>query len=119
MILLLTIVIALIFILIAKFILPLLIQNAKLKKEYRNITLLQPSSIPFIGNVHQLDTRTYMFHKLLLQLSKESQEKDIGAFCIWYSLWPAIFLCSAKGLEVITFYVFLQNLISSIDIDIC
>ncbi len=100
MIILLTTIIALIFILIAKFILPLLIRHSQLQKDYRNITLLPLSSIPFIGNVHQFDKRPYVFFQLLIRLAKESQDQNKGVFCLWCGIWPTIFLCTGEGLEV-------------------
>jgi hypothetical protein len=44
-----------------------------------------------------------------LRLSKECQDQNKGVFCLWYSLWPTVILCSGKGLEVFTF-----NIISKI-----
>jgi hypothetical protein len=102
MILLLTIFGVLLFILIVKWILPIFKRHSQLQKDYQNISLLPVSSIPFVGNVHQFDKKTYIFYKLILQLAKQCQDQDKGLFCIWLSLSPVIFLCSAKGLEVLT-----------------
>jgi hypothetical protein len=103
MILLLTILVVLLFILIVKWVLPNWKRHSQLLKDYQNISVLPLSPIPFVGNVHQFDKRTYMFYKLVFRLAKECQDQDKGLFCIWYTLSPIIFLCSAKGLEVLTF----------------
>ncbi len=100
MIILLTTIIALIFILIAKFILPLLIRHSQLQKDYRNITLLPLSSIPFVGNLNQFDKRPHVFLQLVFRLAKESQDQNKGVFCLWCGIWPMIFLCTGQGLEV-------------------
>jgi hypothetical protein len=102
MILLSTIFGALLFILIVKWILPIFKRHSQLQKDYQNISLLPVSLIPFVGNVHQIDKKASIFYKLLFQLAKQCQDQDKGLFCIWLSLSPTIFLCTSKGLEVLT-----------------
>ncbi len=106
MVLLLTIFVILLFILILKYVLPILKRHSQLQKDYENISLLPLSSVPFVGNVHQFDKRTYIFYKLLFRLGQECQDQGKGLFCIWYTIWPMIFLCSGKGLEVHAFYFY-------------
>jgi hypothetical protein len=100
MLLLLTIIVVLILIVIIKFVLPILIRHSQLQKEYRNITLLPLSSIPFMGNLHQFDKRPHVFFQSLLRQAKESQDQNKGVFCLWCGIWPTIFLCTGEGLEV-------------------
>ncbi len=90
--------------LIVNYILPIFKQHSQLQKDYRNITLLSLSSIPFIGNLHLIDKRPHVFFQLLCRMSKLCQDQEKGIFCLWYALWPMIFLCTAKGLEVCKFY---------------
>jgi hypothetical protein len=100
MLMLLTITVILTLVVIVKFVLPILIRYSQLQKDYRNITLLPLSSIPFIGNLHQFDKRPHVLCQLLLRLAKESQDQNKGAFCLWCGIWPMIFLCTGQGLEV-------------------
>ena len=92
--------VALLLLLVFKNVLPILKQYSQLRKDYQNISLLPISPIPFVGNIHQFDKRTYVFFELLVRLGKECQDQGKGLFCMWYSLRPMIFLCSGKGLEV-------------------
>ena len=103
MTLLLVIFVTLLAILIFKYVLPYWKQYLELKKDYETISPLPISPIPFVGNVHQFDKRTYMFLKLFVRLAREYQEQGKGVYCIWYSIWPMIVLCSGKGLEVSAF----------------
>ncbi len=100
MILLLTIFVILLFILILKYVLPILKRQSQLRKDYQNISFLPLSSIPFVGNLHKFDKQPYDFFQLLCRISKLCQEQDTGIFCLWYSLWPVTVICTAKGLEV-------------------
>jgi hypothetical protein len=109
MLLLLTIIIILFFIISVNYILPIFKRYSQLQKDYRNITLLPLSSIPFVGNLHHFDKQQHVVFQLVLRLSKECQDQNKGVFCLWYSLWPTVILCSGKGLEVFTF-----NIISKI-----
>ncbi|CAF1410201.1 unnamed protein product [Rotaria sordida] len=54
-----------------------------------------------------------MFYDLLRRLSTECQNQDKGVYCLWYTVWPIIFLCSAKGLE--TFINNSKQLVKSFD----
>jgi hypothetical protein len=109
LLLLLTIILILISALTVKFILPILTRHSQLRKEYQTISLLPVSSIPFVGNVNHLSGGPRVFFELLCRMGKECQDQNKGAFCFWFTLWPTVFLCSAKGLEVTIFYVFSQN----------
>jgi hypothetical protein len=102
MVLFLAIIILIFFVLLAVvyYILPIFVQHRRLQKDYRNISLLPLSSIPFVGNVHQLGEESYQFFQLLCRLSKECQDQEKGLFNLWYTLWPMVFLCSGQGLEV-------------------
>lgn len=102
MALLLTVVIFWLFILLAAvyYVVPALLQHKRLVKEYRNISFLSLSSIPFVGNIHLIDKRPDVFFQFLCQLAKQAQDKNKGLFCLWYSLWPMVFICSGQGLEV-------------------
>ena len=100
MLLLLTLTVILISILIVKFLIPIFVRHSQLKKDYQNISILPCSSIPFVGNAHQLSQQPYLVCRLFQQLARECQDQDKGAFCLWFALWPMIVLCSAKGLEV-------------------
>ncbi len=106
MVLLLTLTLILLFLLIVKFIFPTFIRYLQLKKDYRNISLIPVSRIPFVGNAPCIDKRPHVFFELLCRTAKECQDQDKGAFCFWYLLWPTVFLSSAKGLEVNIFYDF-------------
>lgn len=112
------ILVALLLILIFKYISPYWKQYLKLNRDYQNISLLPISPIPFIGNIHQFDKRTYMFFKLLTHLSRECQEQGKGLYCVWYSIHPMIFLCSGKGLEVLGSYHLVLPFSSFIHLDI-
>ena len=72
----------------------------QLRQEYRTVSFLPVSSIPFIGNVHQLGKNGSDFYRLLHRISSESQKEKKGMFCLWFSIRPIIFLCSGDGLEV-------------------
>jgi hypothetical protein len=113
MVLLLTIFVILLFILILKYVLPILKRHSQLRKDYQNISFLPLSSIPFVGNLHKLDKQPYDFFQLLCRISKLCQEQDKGIFCIWYSLWPVTVICTAKGLEVCIHFTFLSQTILS------
>ena len=112
MVLLLALIAIFLFLIIVKFILPKLIDHSQLQKEYRSISLLPLSPIPFVGNLHQFDKRTYVFYELNLRLAKECQHQNKGVYCLWASMRPMIFLCSGQGLEVNTFSTFSLNTIS-------
>ena len=75
-------------------------QHRRLQKKYQNISPLPLSSVPFVGNIHQLGQQPHVFFEVLCQLSRECQDHGKGLFNLWYSLWPRIFLCSGQGLEV-------------------
>ena len=101
--------------LICKSILSFLTRYVQLRKDYREISFLPFSSIPFVGNLRQINTRSDLFFRLLLRMSKECQRKDKGIFCLWYALWPVTFICSAKGLEVHPFSSFLLEYYYDLD----
>ena len=101
--------------LICKSILSFLTRYVQLRKDYREISFLPFSSIPFVGNLRQINTRSDLFFRLLLRMSKECQRKDKGIFCLWYALWPVTFICSAKGLEVHPFFNNSKQLVKSFD----
>ncbi|UJR23874.1 hypothetical protein I4U23_026846 [Adineta vaga] len=101
------------FLLILKYILPFLIQYIQLRQDYRDISFLPLSSFPLVGNLHQIDSRGYVFFQLLCQMSKECQIKRKGIFCLWYAIWPITFVCAAKGLE--TFISNSKQLVKSFD----
>jgi len=82
------------------YILPPLQRHKRLLQDYRNISFLPLSSIPFIGNLHQFDKRPHVFFRLICQLAKQSQDQGKGLFCIWFGITPRLLLCSAQGLEV-------------------
>jgi len=102
MLLLLTTIIAflLLLLIIVNYVLPVLKRHSQLQKDYRNISFLPLSSIPFVGNLHLIDQRPYVFFQLLCRMAKVCQDQDKGIFCLWYALWPMTFLCTGKGLEV-------------------
>jgi hypothetical protein len=116
MILLLAIII--IFLLIVKYILPILTRHSQLQKDYQNISFLPLSSIPFVGNLHLIDKRPDVFFRLLCRMSRECQNLDKGIFCLWYALWPMTFLCTAKGLEVWIFDFLWKRHILFINLDV-
>jgi hypothetical protein len=70
MILLLTIIIILLLLVIVKCVLPILTRHSQLQRDYRNITLLPLSSIPFVGNLHLIDKRPHVFFE---RMSKSRQ----------------------------------------------
>ncbi|UJR34522.1 hypothetical protein I4U23_021930 [Adineta vaga] len=82
----------LLFLLLIYYVVPILRKYNKFRQDYRNVPSLPISNIPFIGNLHQLDRQQYIFSCLLLQMSKESQTQGKGLFCLWYSVWPMIFV---------------------------
>jgi hypothetical protein len=100
MLMLLTTIIIVIFIVIMKFVLPILKKYFQLQKEYRDITLLPLASIPFLGNVHQLNNEPHVLFQLFIGLTKTCQDQNKGLLCVWYTLWPMVILFSAEGLEV-------------------
>ncbi|CAF1518303.1 unnamed protein product [Adineta steineri] len=102
-----------ILLIIVKYILPTFIRYLQLKKDYQNISFLPFSSIPFVGNLHLIDHRPYIFFQLMCRLSHECQIKEKGIFCLWYSLSPVLYICSANGLE--TFINNSKQLIKSFD----
>ena len=101
------------FLIILYYLVPILVRYRRLQKDYRNITFLPLSAIPFVGNLHQLDPRPHIFFQLICQLSKESQDQGKGLFCLWYTLWPMVFLCSGQGLEVSILNSFIEKTHSS------
>jgi hypothetical protein len=100
MLMLLTTIIIVIFIVIMKFVLPILKKYFQLQKEYRDITLLPLASIPFLGNVHQLNNEPHVLFQIFNGLIKTCQDQNKGLLCVWYTLWPMVILFSAEGLEV-------------------
>jgi hypothetical protein len=106
MVLLLTIIIVflLLLLIIVNYVWSLLARHAQLQKDYRSVSFLPISTIPFVGNLHLIDRQPPVFFQLLCRLSKECQKKDKGVFCLWYAVWPMTFICSANGLEVWIFY---------------
>lgn len=94
----LTTVVVVISIVIVKFILPILKRYFQLKREYRDITILP--TIPFLGNIHQLNGAPHHLYQLVIRLSKACQHQNKGLYCIWYLLWPMVVICSGDGLEV-------------------
>ncbi|CAF5134857.1 unnamed protein product [Rotaria magnacalcarata] len=85
-----------------------------LRRDYRNITSLPISRIPFVGNIHQFDKRSHVFSSLIVrmaQLSQQQQQQD--CFCLWYSLWPMIFACTGQNLA--TFINNSKQLVKSFD----
>ncbi len=105
MLLLLTIIIVFLIIVTVKFVIPTLVTYSQLQKDYQNISLLPLSSIPFVGNANHLGKGQQDFFQLICRMSKVCQEQDKGIFCLWYALWPMIFLCSPHGLEVFQFFI--------------
>ena len=77
-----------------------LLRQKRLIKDYRNISFLPLSSIPFIGNLHVIDKTPDGFFRLICRLAKQTQDQNNGLFCLWYSIWPMVFICTGKGLEV-------------------
>ena len=108
----------LISIIVFKFILPFVTRHSQLQQDYQNITLIPVSSIPFLGHLSYLNEQPRDVFQLVCRLSKECQDQDKGLFCLWYAMWPATFLCSAKGLEVISYHTFSFDLISLINVEI-
>ncbi len=82
------------------FLLPLLLRYARLRRDYRTIPGLPLSPIPFIGNLHQCDSKIDVFYRFLQRMAKQCQEQNEGIFVLWYSLWPVLIVCSGDGLEV-------------------
>ena len=82
-----------------------LVRHARLQKDYRTISYLPISRIPFVGNLHQIDKEQHLFLRLLLRLANECQQQQKGLFCLWLSIWPNIFLCTGEGLEVHNYYL--------------
>lgn len=103
-----------------KYVAPILQRHRQLLKDYRNISFLPLSSIPFVGNLHQFDKRSAVFFQLLCRLTKQCQDQNQGLFCLWFGISPRLFLCSGQGLEVYLpiyfdlkipfFFVFLRHL---------
>jgi hypothetical protein len=87
------------------YVLPFIKRHSQLQKDYRNISFLPLSPIPFVGNLHVIDQDPPAFFQLLRRMSDICQQQDKGIFCLWYSIWPMIFVCTAKGLEVCTFFL--------------
>ena len=100
----LTTIVFIIFIALVKFILPILKWYFQLKGEYRDITLLP--TIPFVGNIHQINGTPHQLFQLVIRLSKACQDQNKGLYCIWYLIWPMVVICSGDGLEV--FYNFIR-----------
>jgi hypothetical protein len=86
-----------------------LLRHKRLVKEYRNISFLPLSSIPFVGNIHLIDKRPDVFFHLIFQLAKQAHDKTNGIFCLWYSLWPMVFICSGRGLEVYSYPIIFMS----------
>ncbi len=114
MILLLTVLTVLFFFVIVTFIRPILVRYGQLQKDYKSISFLPLSSIPFVGNLHVMDKQPHLFCQLLCRMSIECQKQGKGIFCLWYSIWPLIFFCEAKGIEVGTFYYYFSRYIFSL-----
>lgn len=79
-----------------------LVRHTQLRKDYRAIPSLPISRIPFLGNIQQIGGEGYVFLRLILQMANECQEQKKGLFCLWYSLWPIMFMCSGQTVEVKT-----------------
>ena len=77
-----------------------LMRHAQLRKDYRTIPSLPVSPIPFLGNIRQIGGEGYVFLRLILQMASECQEQKKGLFCLWYSLWPIMFMCTGQTVEV-------------------
>ncbi len=88
-----------ILLLVGYYVVSILVQHARLQ-DYRNIPGLPISSIPFVGNLHQLGRRPEVFYQLLQRMYKKCQEQNKDLFVLWYSVWPIVFLCSGEGLKV-------------------
>ncbi len=97
---------------IVYYILPVYQRYKQLVKEYRNITFLPLSSVPFLGNIHQFDKRPHVLFQMVCQLTKQCQDQGTGLFCLWYGYRPRVFLCSARGLEVGTLKYFYFKILS-------
>jgi hypothetical protein len=108
MLLLSLILVAILLILIVKWVLPIFKRHSQLQKDYENISPLSISPIPFVGNLHHFDKQTHIFYKQVLEWAKQCQDEDKGLFCIWYALVPIVFTCSGKGLEVLIFYLLIK-----------
>ena len=116
---LLIIVIILIIILLRKYILPVWRRYVQLRKDYKDITPLPVSRIPFIGNLYYTAIEPHLALQLSCELSKACQEQDKGLFCLWYSIWPLVIICSGRGLEVSILHLFsTTQLMSLFKIDI-
>ncbi len=98
--LLISVIVVLLILIVWSYVRPILKRHSQLQNDYRNISFLPISSIPFVGNLHLIDNRQYVFFQLICRLSKMCQEQDKGLFCLWYSIWPMVFLCTGKGMEV-------------------
>ncbi|CAF1549167.1 unnamed protein product [Adineta ricciae] len=99
MALLLALIVIILLLMVLKQVRPFLMRHSRLQKDYRNITLLPLSPIPFIGNAHQFDKKSYVFYGLIRRLSTECQNQGKGVFCLWSTVWPMVFLCSAEDLK--------------------
>ena len=116
---LLTTIIVLICYAIGKSILPLWRRHLQLRKDYQNITPLPISRIPFVGHIRHLNLEPHLGLQLACKLSKECQDQNKGLFCLWYSIWPMVLICSGRGLEVSILHLFFTTqLMSSLEIDI-
>ncbi|UJR29572.1 hypothetical protein I4U23_010789 [Adineta vaga] len=113
MVLLLAVVTIVLLLTILKYIRPFLIRHSLLHNDYRDISLLPLSPIPFVGNIHQFDKRSHVFYDLIRRLSTECQSQGKGAFCLWSTVKPIVFMCSAEGLK--TFINSTKQLSKSMD----
>ena len=101
---------ALILVFIIYYLVPIFVQCKKLRRDYQNIPSLPLSRIPFVGNLHQFDSRQHVFSRLLLQMAAECQQQGKGLFCLWYSIWPMIFACTGHSLAVRVFhFIFIKR----------
>lgn len=86
--------------LVVYYVYPFFRRREQLLKDYRTITPLPFSSIPFLGNLHLFDKRRHVFFQFLCQLSKQSQDQGSGLFCLWFGVAPRVFVCSGEGIKV-------------------
>ncbi|CAF3258747.1 unnamed protein product [Rotaria socialis] len=102
------------FLFIVYYLVPVWMKHIRLRRDYRNITYLPISRVPFVGNIHQFDKRSHVFSSLLVRLAKLcQQQQEQGCFCLWYSVWPMIFACTGQNLA--TFINNSKQLVKSFD----
>ncbi len=68
--------------LVAYYVVPVLVRYAQLQRDYRNIPGLSISSVPFVGNLHQLNKLSEVFYQLLQRMYKNCQEQNKGLFVL-------------------------------------